>query len=86
MLVLLYIMLFMLYALCLFTLQLCFTGVNIGLTMTISLICTFITYLVIRHYIYTPVKSESKSYYTEQKALFHILRYDNDEEERILTH
>ena len=85
MLVLLYIMLFMLYALCLFTLQLCFTGVNIGLTMTISLICTFITYLVIRHYIYTPVKSESKSYHTEQ-ALFHILRYDNDEEERILTH
>lgn len=86
MLVLLYIMLFLLYALCLFTLQLCFTGVNLWITMTLSLIFTCFTYLVIHHYIYTSTKPKSKNYRTEQNTLFHNFHYDNDEEERILTH
>lgn len=85
MLVLLYILLFMLYFLCLITFQLCFITINIWITLSCSLLATFMTYLVIRHYIYTPSQSKTNTYHHEQRSLLQVLHYDNDEEESILT-
>lgn len=83
MLVLLYIMLFLLYFLCSITFQLCFVDVNIWITLLFSTVATFITYLAMRHYIYTPTQSKT---HHEQQTLLQALHYDTDEEESILTH
>lgn len=85
MLVLLYILLFMLYFLCLITFQLCFITINIWVTLSCSLLATYMTYLFIHHYIYTPTQSKANTYHIEQKTLLHVLHHDNDEEESMLT-